>query len=66
MAKKTDATIVPFGLMGDHTIKNKNLTLIFGEPFKVGDMTLEEANKKLENSIRELAIQASKGREKNE
>ena len=66
MAKKTDATIVPFGLMGDHTIKNKNLTLIFGEPFKVGDMTLEEANKKLENSIRELAIQASKGCEKNE
>ena len=61
MAKKTDATIVPFGLMGDHTIKNKNLTLVFGEPFKVGEMTLEEANKKLEEIIRELAIRASKG-----
>lgn len=66
MAKKTDATIVPFGLMGDHTIKNKNLTLIFGEPFKVGDMDLEEANKKLESIIRELVIKAAKGSEKNE
>lgn len=61
MAKKTDATIVPFGLMGDHTVKNKNLTLVFGEPFKVGDMTLEVANKKLEESIRALALKAEKG-----
>lgn len=58
MAKKTDATIVPFGLMGDHTIKNKNLTLIFGKPFKVGNMTLEEANKLLEEKIKTLVMKA--------
>lgn len=58
MAKKTDATIVPFGLMGDHTVKNKNLTLIFGKPFKVDNMTLEEANKLLEEKIRALVMKA--------
>jgi len=58
MAKKTDATIVPFGLIGDHTVKNKNLTLIFGKPFKVGNMTLEEANKLLEEKIKTLVMKA--------
>ncbi len=60
MAKKTNATIIPFGLMGDHKIKSKNLTLIFGEPFKVADMNLEEANKLLEEKVRELVLKARK------
>ena len=41
MAQKTDATIVPFGLTGDYKFRSKNLTIRFGEPFKIGDMTLE-------------------------
>ena len=54
MAKKTDATIVPFGITGDYKFRSKNLTVRFGEPFKVGDMTLEEANKKLEEVVGNL------------
>ena len=54
MAKKTDATIVPFGITGDYKFRSKNLTVRFGEPFKVGDMTLEEANKKLEEAVGNL------------
>lgn len=53
MAKKTDATIVPFAVTGEYK-KGGNLLVRFGEPFKVADMTLEEANNKLFNVIKEL------------
>lgn len=54
MAKKTDATIIPFGLTGDYKFRSKNLTVRFGNPFKVGDMSLEEANDKLYHEIEKL------------
>ena len=54
MAKKTDAVIVPFGVRGDYKFRSKNLQVHFGKPFKVGDMSLEEANKKLEKEIGNL------------
>ena len=54
MAKKTDATIVPFGLTGDYKFRSKNLTVRFGNPFKVGNMSLEEANDKLYHEIERL------------
>lgn len=51
MAKKTNASIIPFAITGDYKWRTKNLTLEFGKPFKVGNMTLEEANDKLYNEI---------------
>lgn len=54
MAKKTNATIIPFGLTGDYKFRSKNLMIRFGSPFKVGEMTLEEANDKLYKEIEEL------------
>ena len=51
MAKKTNATIIPFAITGDYKWRTKNLTLEFGKPFKVGNMTLEDANDKLYNEI---------------
>ena len=53
MAKKTDATIVPFAVTGKYE-KGGNLMVRFGEPFKVTNMTLEEANDKLFNVIKSL------------
>ena len=58
MAKKTNATIIPFGLMGDHKINNKNLTLVFGKPFKIENMDLEEANNMLREKIESLCLEA--------
>ena len=58
MAKKTGATIVPFGLMGDHKVGNHNLTLVFGKPFKVDNMDLEKANKLLFDKISNLCFEA--------
>lgn len=51
LAQKTDATIVPFGISGDYKFRSKNLKVYFGEPFKVGNMTLEEANERLREEI---------------
>ena len=55
MAKKTNATIVPFGIVGNYTFRSKDLKAKFGEPFKVGDMDLEEANEKLFQAIKDLS-----------
>ena len=57
MAKKTGATIVPFGLTGDYKFRSKNLTIRYGKPFKVLDMTLEEANSKLYKEVERLMLE---------
>lgn len=54
MASKTDATIVPFGIVGDYKFRSKNLTIKYGTPFKVENMTLEEANDKLYHEVERL------------
>ena len=54
MAKKTDSIIVPFGISGDYKFRSKNLRVHIGKPFSIEDMTLEEANKKLEKEIGKL------------
>ena len=60
MAKKTNATIVPFAITGTYKFRTKDLKITFGEPFKVGEMDLEEANNKLYNTILNI-IKESKG-----
>lgn len=57
MAKKTDANILPVGITGEYKFRSKNLTIRIGKPFKVTDMTLEEANEKLKNEIGSLMKQ---------
>ena len=54
MAKKTNATIIPFGLTGDYKFRSKNLTIRYGKPFKVENMDLEEANTKLYKEVEHL------------
>lgn len=60
MAKKTNATIVPFAITGDYKFRTKNLKVTFGKPFKVGELDLEEANEKLYNEILSI-IKKEKG-----
>ena len=54
MASKTNALIVPFGITGDYKFRSKNLTIRYGKPFKIGDMSLEEANNKLYKEVERL------------
>ena len=64
MAKKTNATIIPFGLTGDYKFRSKNLTIRYGTPFKVGEMDLEDANKKLYEEVKRLMRENLEGEEK--
>ena len=54
MAQKTDAYIVPVGITGDYKFRSKNLVTRIGKPFKVADMSLEDANDKLKKEISKL------------
>ncbi len=54
MAKKSDAYIVPIGITGDYKFRSKNLVYRIGKPFKVTNMELPEANKRLEKAIGDL------------
>ena len=54
MAKKSYAYIVPFGVTGEYKFRSKNLVYRIGKPFKVTNMELSEANKKLERKIGDL------------
>lgn len=54
MARKTNATIVPFATTGEYKFRSKNLMVRFGTPFKIEDDDLEKANKKLYKEIESL------------
>ena len=54
MAKKTNATIIPFGLTGDYKFRSKNLIANIGKPFKVDNMDIEKANHKLYYEVKKL------------
>ena len=60
MAKKADAYIVPVGISGDYKFRSKNLVYLIGKPFKVSNMDLEEANKKLTKKIGDLIKKGNK------
>ncbi len=64
IAKKGDAYVVPCGLTGDYSFRSKNLTVRYGEPFKVNDMTVEEANEKLRGEIERLMLENLDGESK--
>ena len=53
MAKKTGATIVPFGIAGEYKFRSRPV-ITLGKPFKVGSMSLEAANEKLRNEVGSL------------
>lgn len=57
MAQRSGAYIVPFGLTGDYKFRSKNLTVRYGEPFKVDNMTPEEANAKLYHEVERLMLE---------
>lgn len=55
MAKKTDSLVIPCAITGDYKFRSKDLTIRYGEPFKV-EGTLKEANKRLRDEIEKLLM----------
>jgi 1-acyl-sn-glycerol-3-phosphate acyltransferase len=57
MAKKTGAKIVPFSIANKNKTGRRNLRIIFGKPFEIGDMDLEKANELLYKKVRDLLLE---------
>lgn len=53
-ATKTDASIVPFAIYGEYKFHSKNLSIIYGKPFKITGMELEAANNLLRQKVTDL------------
>ncbi len=65
MAKKRLMLLsFPLVLTGDYKFRSKNLTIRYGTPFKVGEMDLDEANKKLYEEVERLMRENLEGEEK--
>ncbi len=54
MANKTNATIVPYAIVGEYKFRSKTLKVKFGTPFKVENGDLEKANTYLRNTISDM------------
>lgn len=54
MAKKEDAYLIPTVITGHYKFRSKDLIVRFGDPFKITDMDLEDANKLLRDKMLEL------------
>ncbi len=59
-AQKTNAWIVPSVVYGKYKFRSKDLSLKYGKPFKVENMTLEEANEMLREKMTELYYELEK------
>lgn len=54
MAEETNSFIIPVAVTGTYHFRSKDLKIKFGSPFKVDNLTLEEANNKLYNDISKM------------
>ena len=54
LAKKSNATIVPFAIKGDYKFRTKNLKIIFGKPYKILSDDIDKENNKLHKIILDL------------
>ena len=56
MAKRAQSKIIPYAITGDYRFRSKDLQIRFGEPLDMADLTVEEANTLLYNTIKELLL----------
>lgn len=56
MAKETNSPIIPFVIKGDWKINSDNLRIVFGEPIDVSDLSFEEGNELLYNTIKKMLL----------
>lgn len=54
MAQKSDSLILPYAITGDYKFRSKNLKITFGKPINIKDMTVEDANELLFNTVKKL------------
>lgn len=58
MAQRTNCKIVPYSITGDYKFRSRNLKITFGEPLDVSNLTVEDANELLYNTVKDLLLSA--------
>lgn len=58
MAKEANCKIIPFAITGKYKFRSKDLTIRFGEPLDVSNLSFEEANELLANTIKKMILEA--------
>lgn len=57
MAKRAQSRIIPYAITGDYRFRSRNLRIRFGEPLDVTELSVEEANTLLYNTVKALLMQ---------
>ena len=64
LAQRCECNIVPYAITGDYKFRSKNLKITFGEPLDISNMTVENANNLLFNTISTLLIESESSENK--
>lgn len=54
LAKKTNASLIPFAIIGNYKAFKSNITLVYGNPLDVDNLSIDEGNKLLEENVKKL------------
>lgn len=54
MAQRANCKIVPYSVTGDYKFRSKNLKITFAPPLDVSELTVEDANSLLFNTVKDL------------
>jgi len=57
MAKRAQSSVIPYAITGEYRFRSRNLQIIYGKPLDVANLTVEEANTLLYNTIRDMLTQ---------
>lgn len=60
MAQRTNCKVIPYSITGDYTFRSKNLKITFGKPLDVSEMSVEEANRLLFETVKTLLTEAER------
>ncbi len=58
MGQRAECPVIPYSIVGDYRFRSRNLTITFGEPIDVTNLSVEEANGILFDKVKELLIEA--------
>ena len=57
MAKRTGCKLIPYAVTGDYKFRSRTLKITYGEPLDIKDLSVEEANQLLYDTVKKMMIE---------
>ena len=57
LARETNTKIVPYCIVGDYRFRSKDLKIVFSDPIEIGEESVEDANRRLYETIEKLLLE---------